>query len=357
MWFEKVTKNLQSEKLAHMIQKQVYPSHPFYRRLFDTLGLKPSDIQSVGDLQKLPFTIKKDFANNPSDFVLRSSKRIYSNQKIIEKICSFFKKSQLRTMLVQDYKSLFPTFVTDKTLGSMPVLSTKSEFEYYNRLYAKDVLFLGLRSNDVLVSLFPYYSHLAFWIINIASEVTGQLNIHTGETYSTRQQIKLAQELEATWLIGTPTHIHYFLCKALELGAWLPKLRGINTIGGIMSLELRKLIERAVSQLGGQGHGCVRDGYGIVEACVVAMECAPLSGYHTNPDFFIWECVDERTGESLGPNQRGVLALTNISGNGTILIRYLLNDIAEGGITYDTCPFCGRLNPRIIGPIKHFIKK
>ena len=41
--------------------KSVYENVEFYKKKFDELGIKPEDIQSIDDIVKLPFTIKKDF--------------------------------------------------------------------------------------------------------------------------------------------------------------------------------------------------------------------------------------------------------------------------------------------------------
>ena len=39
---------------------RVYENVPHYRRKMDAVGLKPSDIRSINDLCKLPFTTKQD---------------------------------------------------------------------------------------------------------------------------------------------------------------------------------------------------------------------------------------------------------------------------------------------------------
>ncbi len=41
--------------------KKVYGNVDFYKKKFDELGVKPEDIQTIDDIVKLPFTVKKDF--------------------------------------------------------------------------------------------------------------------------------------------------------------------------------------------------------------------------------------------------------------------------------------------------------
>ncbi|MCL2142132.1 MAG: phenylacetate--CoA ligase, partial [Methanimicrococcus sp.] len=50
---------LQSERLVNLV-RYVYDRSPFYRKRFDDHGVKPSDISSIDDIFKLPFTYKKD---------------------------------------------------------------------------------------------------------------------------------------------------------------------------------------------------------------------------------------------------------------------------------------------------------
>ncbi len=54
---------IQNARLAETI-KRVYENVPFYRQKFDEMGISPSDINSVHDIKKLPFTTKKDLRNN-----------------------------------------------------------------------------------------------------------------------------------------------------------------------------------------------------------------------------------------------------------------------------------------------------
>jgi len=51
---------LQFQKLEILLKK-VYASNSFYRKKFDDFGITPSDIRSLNDLPKLPFTVKKEF--------------------------------------------------------------------------------------------------------------------------------------------------------------------------------------------------------------------------------------------------------------------------------------------------------
>ena len=54
----------EKEKLQLNLLKKVveraYENVPYYKNLFDNLKLKPGDIKSLKDIEKLPFTTKSD---------------------------------------------------------------------------------------------------------------------------------------------------------------------------------------------------------------------------------------------------------------------------------------------------------
>lgn len=58
----------QDERLQEEV-KYIYTSSPFYRKMFDSIGLTPNDITSVADLQKLPVTTKEMLQIHNDDFI------------------------------------------------------------------------------------------------------------------------------------------------------------------------------------------------------------------------------------------------------------------------------------------------
>ena len=59
--------NFQLFKLKNILA-YVYKNSSFYKELFDEHAVKPSDIQSLADLRKLPFTEPSDIVNIQIDF-------------------------------------------------------------------------------------------------------------------------------------------------------------------------------------------------------------------------------------------------------------------------------------------------
>ena len=55
----KTIEEIQLERLKHMVTK-AYENVPFYKKKLDEAGVKPEAIQSLRDIQRLPFTTKND---------------------------------------------------------------------------------------------------------------------------------------------------------------------------------------------------------------------------------------------------------------------------------------------------------
>lgn len=67
-WSPDQLQELQNDKLRRLI-KHAYDSVPYYKQLFDNLGLKPSDIHSSEDLTKLPVLTKDIIRNHFDDLI------------------------------------------------------------------------------------------------------------------------------------------------------------------------------------------------------------------------------------------------------------------------------------------------
>jgi phenylacetate-CoA ligase len=54
---------LQLKRLQQTVSR-VYHTVDFYKKSFDKAGIKPDEINSLADLEKLPFTTKTDLRDN-----------------------------------------------------------------------------------------------------------------------------------------------------------------------------------------------------------------------------------------------------------------------------------------------------
>lgn len=65
----------QNERLQEAIA-YLQAHSPFYQRMFEECGINPSDIKTVNDLQKIPFTEKKDLQLHNRDFLCVAPEKI-----------------------------------------------------------------------------------------------------------------------------------------------------------------------------------------------------------------------------------------------------------------------------------------
>ena len=63
-----ILKQNQEKKLQELVFF-AYHDVPYYRKLFEKLNLKPEDIQTIEDLQKLPVLTKEIIKKNQKDFI------------------------------------------------------------------------------------------------------------------------------------------------------------------------------------------------------------------------------------------------------------------------------------------------
>ena len=69
-------KSLQLKRLKKIV-KHAYENVSFYRKRLDEINLKPEDIQSLKDIEKIPFTTKEDLRDNyPFDLLAYPMKKI-----------------------------------------------------------------------------------------------------------------------------------------------------------------------------------------------------------------------------------------------------------------------------------------
>src|SRR5690606_15692183 len=114
-------KKLQEKGLTRIID-HAYNNNTNYRNKFDQLGIKPSDINSLKDIQKLPFTTKEDLRNN---YPLGMS--CVPKEKIMR------------------------IHMSSGTTGS-PVLQpyTRSDIDQWSTTMARCLYVAGVRENDVI---------------------------------------------------------------------------------------------------------------------------------------------------------------------------------------------------------------
>ena len=304
-------KNIQSERLVKLV-KYIYDNSFVYKQKLDKAGIIPTDIKSIDDITKLPFTYKEDLRDS-YPFSLFST----------------------------DIKNVAEIHVSSGTTGNPTVVGyTKRDLNLWANVAARSIACAGGNKGDKIQISYGY------------GLFTGGLGIHYGAlrlgatiiptaTGQTKRQIKLMQDFKPRIVACTPSYILYIAEEMKSLGID-PKTSSWEV--GIFGSEpwTTAMRDKIDSTLG----LTATDIYGLSEIIGpgVAQECAYRQGLHIWSDLFFPEIIDPKTGKSLPEGQAGELVITTLTKQAIPLIRYRTRDIVS--ITYETCK-CGRTVPRI----------
>jgi phenylacetate-CoA ligase len=299
-------RKLQSERLKQLVH-HVYTNVAFYRQRMDKMGVKPSDIQSIDDIVKLPFTYKTDLRDNyPYD------------------------------LFAVPMKEIVRVHASSGTTGKPTTVGyTKNDIETWREVVARCLTMAGISSDDIMQVSYGY------------GLFTGGLGVHYGaETIgctvvpisggNTRRQLQLMSDFGSTVLACTPSYALHLGDALEEFGYTLADMKlKIGVFGAEpwtenMRLELEK-------KLGIQAH----DIYGLSEIMGpgVANDCVHHAGLHVHEDHFYPEIVHPDTKEALADGTEGELVFTTLTKEGIPLLRYNTRDLST--LNSETCE-CGR---------------
>ena len=317
-WNEKIEtmsreemRKLQLEKLQETVTR-TYNSVPFYKKRFDDIGLRPEDIRTLEDLEKIPFTVKDDLRDNyPFGLFgvpMRDIVRIHASSGTTGK----------------------PT-----TVGY-----TKKDIDNWSECIARLITMAGGTKDDVAQISFGYGLFTGAFGLHQGMEKIGAavIPISSGNT---EKQLMIMQDFKPTILISTPSYALYMSEVAQEMGITKDD---INLRIGLFGAEghteeMRKELEKR------WGINATEN-YGLSEVMGpgVAGECLEHTGMHINEDMFIIEIIDPETGKVLPDGEKGEVVITPLGKEGIPLLRYRTKDVSW--IMADTCP-CGRTTRRL----------
>lgn len=297
----------QSQKLAALI-KHAYETTPYYRRVFDLRGLKPSDIRAVEDLAKLPILTRNDLFDHGQDIRSRA-----------------FTETQVHKLL------------TGGTTGQQAVLYRDQE-----SLNIK----LGMAwRHEKWVGAEPCDKIAYYWPAHIDFHHDESWKQRVKERYILRQMMNYAGagsdeslgKVHRDSVAFNPRMIKAFPSALLRFTEYMkqhglryPKIVGIMSTGEILYKKDKALFEDFFQ--------CrVFDMYGSRETGNNGCECDHHTGRHIAMETSILEVAKD--GIPLGPDQEGEYLITDLTNFGFPLIRYQINDF--GRILEERCG-CGR---------------
>ncbi len=314
MWIEEIEtlprqglESIQLKRLQSLVHR-VYDTVEPYRLKMDRAGVKPSDIKSLKDMRKLPFTTKDDLRDNypfglftvPMDDVIR-------------------------------------VHASSGTTGKPTVVGyTAADIDLWASVMSRCLKMAGVTRGDMVHNAYGYGLFTGGLGAHYGIEALGATVIPVSGGNSKRQ-ITIMRDFESTVLLSTPSYA-LNLADAMNDAGMSPDALQLRV--GIHGAEpwsesMREEVERKL------GIKAV-DIYGLSEIIGpgVAMECLQSEqGMHILEDNFLPEIIDPDTLEPLPYGEAGELVFTTLTKEAFPLIRYRTKDISR--LFAETCP-CGR---------------
>ena len=293
--------SLQLEKLKKIV-KYTYDNVKCFRDRMDEKGLKPSDVLSLDDLKRLPFSSKQDLRD-------------------------FYPYGLLAT----DFKNVIRVHGSSGTTGKRIIaLYTENDLSDWSRAVSRALHGANLDENDVMQVCYGYGLFTGGLGLHDGASKAG-LTVIPASSGNTALQIQLLCDLKSTALACTPSYAMY-LAEAINKENKKDELHLKSLILGAepWTEEMRHQIEKLT---GAKAY----DIYGLTEITGpgVAYECECQCGMHINEDMFLAEIVDPNTGEAIEDGNVGELVFTTLNKEAMPLIRFRTHDLCK--ITKEKC--------------------
>jgi phenylacetate-CoA ligase len=288
---------LQVQRLKWSLQ-HAYDHVPHYRKAFDDKGVHPSDLKTLSDLAKFPFTTKSDLrANYP-----------------------FGMFAVPRSQVVRVHAS-------SGTTGKPTVVGyTRGDIERWADLGARSIRAAGGRPGDMVHVAYGYGLFTGGLGAHYAAERLGctVIPMSGGQT---EKQVQLIEDFKPDIIMVTPSYMQVIIDEFRRQGK---DPRSMSLSVGIFGAEpwteeMRREIENAA------GIDAV-DIYGLSEVMGpgVANECVESKdGPVIWEDHFYPEIIDPQTGEVLPDGSEGELVFTTLTKEALPVIRYRTRDLTR----------------------------
>jgi len=289
---------------AHQLERlksslsHAYENTKHYRAAFDAAGVKPSDLASLADLSKFPFTTKSDLrANYPF---------------------GFFAVPQSEVVRIH---------ASSGTTGKPTVVGyTKKDIEVWSSVVARSIRAAGGRPGMKVHVAYGYGLFTGGLGAHYGAEALGctVIPMSGGQT---EKQVQLIADFEPEIIMVTPSYMLAILDEFRRQGLD-PRKSSLKI--GIFGAEpwteaMRREIEEAFAI-------DAVDIYGLSEVMGpgVANECVETKdGLTIWEDHFYPEIIDPETGETLPDGELGELVFTSLTKEAMPIIRYRTRDLTR----------------------------
>ena len=281
---------------------------PAMKDRFDRAGLKPEDIRTVRDLEKLPVISKPDLVE------LQQKDPPFGGLVAVP-------NAQLR-----------------RIFASPGPIYEPYELEYGDDRWAQAFFAAGFRPGDIAQITFSYHMVPFAMMLDDSLALLECLAVPTG-VGNTELQVGIMKDLGVNAYLGTPSFLLAMADKAESMGLDLRrdiKLEVAFVAAEMLPETLRNSLEERLGMI-------IRQSYGTADVGCLGYECYHRNGMHW-PDNVIVEVIDPETGRQLGPGETGEVAAT-VFNKTYPLLRFGTGDLSY--YTDEPCP-CGRTSNRLV---------
>ena len=300
-WFtQPELERLQWVRLRRLI-RHCYQKVPYYRKLFQSAGLKPDDIRGLSDLKLIPITTKQTLRHAPPEDVLPDGIRP---------------------------RRSFERRTSGSTGTPIFFVLTPREKDAQDVVLARALMENGLRLADVR-AMFYAPSH-----ITMEKRWFRRLGIWRKAYFSVfddiRDQMPELERLSPDSLAGIPAILKLIALEKLRSGSPRIAPRTIFSTADLLDQTTRRLLESAFDVE-------VTDLYASLELGHIAWECPQHAGYHVNMESVVLELLND--GRPASPGEAGEVVGTSLLSYTMPFLRYRLEDLCS--LSHRPCP-CGR---------------
>jgi len=272
---------------------------PFWHRRFKDNGLKPDDIETVDDLNKLPILRKSEVRRNFSQMISRDF----------------------------DARSLKRIVTSGSTGRPLTLYINSKEDEFRKARHLRANVFCGQKMRDNWVVITSPYR------FEKIARLPQLLKIYAMNTLSVYEdpcrQLIAVEKMRPNILEGYSSSL-YLLAKQAER-------QGVETIRPRIMFSGAELIDDMHRRFIAETFDApIYDQYAANEFERIAWECPAKIGYHIEADALIVQFVDEN-GDAVAPGERGEIICTSLFNYAMPLIRYALGDIGVSASEECTC--------------------
>lgn len=311
----KTVQELQDLQLAGLKRTvaHAYNGSPHYKAKLDDAGVKPADIKTLEDIQKLPFVSSSDL-----------------------------QEGYPFPLLSVPFKDVVRIHASSGTTGKRKILCyTAGDIDDWAEMFSRCYSYADCTTEDRIQIAVGYGVWTAGWGFQNGCERFGAMAIPAGPG-NLDMQCQFLEDFQTT-----------VMCCTASMGLLMSE--EIDRRGLRGKIALRKMIfgsERSsdsmrtrISEFSGVAPDQLFDITGLTELYGpgTGLDCRYHRGIHYWADYYILEILDPETLQPAPPGEVGEMVVTTLRKEGAPLIRYRTRDLTR--LIPGPCP-CGSIMPR-----------